>query len=146
MNDSIFCKIVRRELPATILFEDDKILAFFDIAPINPGHTLIIPKEHHVSLTTVPDDILERMMLLAPKIAQAIVRAVDGDGFNLHLSNGTCAGQEIHHVHLHLIPRFPNDGFTWGWRTGKYKNETEKNVLAKKVIMHLEKKGLNLLF
>ena len=126
----IFCKIIADELPAETIYRDDQVLCFLDIAPINLGHSLVIPIEHHTSITTVPSKILARMMNVAPWIAQAIVREVDGDGFNLHLSNGQCAGQIVPHTHLHIIPRSPTDGFTWGWRSKKYVNEDEKRQLA----------------
>ena len=114
--------------------------AFLDVAPINPGHSLIIPKEHHTSLTTVPEETLARIMVLAPVIAQAIVREVDGDGFNLHLSNGQCAGQVVPHAHLHIVPRSPTDGFSWGWRCTSFASDMERQKLHTSVVERLNRK------
>ena len=135
----IFCKIVSEELPSQKLFEDDHVTCFLDIAPINPGHALIIPNEHHPSITTVPSEILSRMMIMAPIIAQAIVREADADGFNLHLSNGQCAGQIVLHSHLHIIPRSPVDGFSWGWRSKEYENDDVKLELVDNIVNRLKK-------
>ena len=133
----IFCQIIAGELPVEIVYKDDRVLCFLDIAPINPGHSLLIPVEHHTSITTVPVDTLAKMMNVAPRIAQAIVREVEGDGFNLHLSNGQCAGQIVPHAHLHIIPRSPTDGFAWGWRSKQYEDEDEKRDLVRRVIKRL---------
>jgi histidine triad (HIT) family protein len=120
----VFCKIIAGELPGTCLYEDELVYAFLDIAPINPGHSLIIPKEHHTGLTTVPEDVLARMMQIAPLLAKALIRELDADGFNLHLAHGACAGQVVSHVHLHVIPRHPTDGHSWGWRSVDYTDTT----------------------
>lgn len=131
--------MVRRELACTVLFEDDLILVFLDPAPINPGHALLVPKAHHTSLTTVEPDCLERMMRLAPTLAQAIVREVDADGFNLHLANGQCAGQAAPHVSLHLVPRHSCDGFAWGWRRQPLESQSVLEEIAAGVAKRLAK-------
>ena len=135
----VFCKIVAEELPVETLYKDELILCFLDVAPINPGHSLIIPVEHHASLTTLADKTLSRIMSMAPRIAQAVVREVDGDGFNLHLSNGQCAGQVVLHTHLHIIPRSPTDGFSWGWRSQRYESKEQKHLLVQNVINRLKR-------
>lgn len=137
MKNCVFCRIVHGQLPCSKLFEDDLTFCFLDIAPITLGHALLIPKEHHTSITTVPALFLQRMLEVAPRIAQAIVRVVDGDGFNLHLANGACAGQVVPHAHLHIIPRSPTDGFSWGWRSLQYGSDLQKEELAQKVIARL---------
>ena len=136
----VFCKIITGEIPSSKLYEDDLVYSFLDVAPINPGHSLIIPKEHHTSMTTVPEKTLAKIMSLAPVIAQAIVREVDGDGFNLHLSNGQCAGQVVPHVHLHIIPRSPTDGFSWGWRCVGFASEKDRHELHRSVLSRLNRK------
>ena len=88
VRNCIFCLIVKGELSSVNLYEDDLVLAFFDINPINLGHALIIPREHHTSLTTVPPHILARMMAVAPRIGQAVMRETSSAAFNLHLANG----------------------------------------------------------
>ncbi|MEA2012856.1 MAG: HIT family protein [Verrucomicrobiota bacterium] len=138
-DNCVFCKIVRGEIPSIKIYEDDLVLAFLDIAPINKGHILVIPKEHHNSITTVPEKYLSRMMNISPKIAQATVRILDGDGFNLHLANGACAGQIVPHAHMHIIPRFPTDGFSWNWRNIEYSSDDEKQKIADKIIKKMNK-------
>lgn len=110
MNDCIFCKIIHGELQASVVYEDDKVMAFMDIVPINPGHTLVIPKGHYPSLRELPLEIGGEMF----KIAMQVERAIrDSDipcaGTNLLLSNGKIAGQEVFHLHLHVIPRLAGD-------------------------------------
>ena len=139
MKNCVFCKIIAGELPADTIYEDDLVLAFLDIAPLNHGHTLIVPKEHHNSLTTVPAACLARMMVLAPRIGTIIMRVVDGGGFNLLLANGTCAGQVIPHVHLHVIPRHPADGLVLPVRTVQYESAQQKSDFLEEMRQRLKK-------
>ncbi|MCM8526260.1 MAG: HIT family protein [Lentisphaeraceae bacterium] len=131
MNDCIFCKIINKELPADIVFENEHVLAFLDIAPINKGHTLVIPKSHHSSATTPNDDEMLYMMKAATKIGRSLMKACDYDGFNLHLANGNCAGQIVDHAHLHVIPRIGTDGFHWNWRSQKYADGEKQEIIDK---------------
>ncbi len=110
MNDCIFCKIIKKEIPADFIYENDKIVAFLDIHPNNPGHTLIVPKEHHADLLETPDDVLAEILSKAKKIAPAIMKAVKADGFNSIFNTKPAAGQMVFHTHMHIIPRFTNDG------------------------------------
>ncbi len=128
-NNCVFCKIVRGEIPAAVIYEDDLVLAFLDIAPLNKGHALLIPKAHAVSITTVADECLSAMMRLAPRLGVALMRAVDADGFNLILSNGACAGQVVAHAHLHVVPRFPDDGIVLPARAVNYDSDDEKQTI-----------------
>jgi histidine triad (HIT) family protein len=133
MKDCIFCKIVAGEIPADRIYEDDMILVFLDIAPINKGHALVVPRGHHHSICSVPSDIRARMMERAPEIAIAIMRATGADGFNFMLSNGTCAGQIVPHAHLHIIPRSPADGVVLPARSVPYENADEKHEMLAKI-------------
>ncbi len=138
-ENCVFCKIIRGEIPSVNLYEDDLILCFLDISPVSKGHCLIIPKEHHVSLTTVPNQHLARMMEMAPRIGGAVMRAVDGDGFNLLLANGSCAGQVVPHAHLHVIPRHTEDAFALlPGRKEDYADDTEKESIAESVRRRLQ--------
>ncbi len=110
MNDCIFCKIVKKEIPADFVYENDKIVAFLDIHPNNKGHTLVVPKEHHTDLLETPDEVLTDIMSRTKKIAPAIMKAVKADGFNSIFNTKPAAGQVIFHTHMHIIPRFNNDG------------------------------------
>ena len=125
----VFCRIAHGVLPASTVYEDDQLLAVLDIAPLSPGHTLVMPKAHHVSLTTVPAVLIGQLFAAAGRIAPAVMRAVDGDGFNLLLSNGACAGQVVPHVHLHIIPRHPDDGLVLPHRTRPYITDAARQTV-----------------
>ncbi len=109
--DCVFCKIVRREVPASVLAEDEDTMAFLDIRPINPGHFLVIPKAHAARLADLPTVSGERMFDMARDLGLALYTSgVKCDGVNFHLADGAVAGQEIFHVHLHVYPRYAGDG------------------------------------
>lgn len=110
MSDCIFCKIVAGEIPSHKIYEDEQVLAFLDIHPINAGHTLVIPKAHHQDLLDTPSELLARLMRTIVKIAPAIIKAVSASAFNLGVNNGRAAGQIIFHTHFHIMPRFDSDG------------------------------------
>lgn len=110
-NDCIFCKIVAGEIPANKVFEDDKVLAFLDIKPVNPGHVLVIPKTHAEFLTDVDDNDLCQMIKITKKIDKSLRGGLDAQGVNLFYADGAVAGQEISHAHIHIIPRYKGDGF-----------------------------------
>ena len=133
MENCIFCKIIKGDLPATILYEDDLVMAFLDIAPINKGHILVIPKEHHAGSNSVPEDVAGRMFKIGTKLGVAARRALDMEGFNLHLADGTCAGQVVMHAHLHVIPRGAEDGFHWNWRQLSYTDDQERDEIVSKI-------------
>lgn len=106
MDNCIFCKIVKREIPCDKVYEDEKVLAFLDIHPIKPGHTLIIPKKHFENFASTDEEYLLPMIQTARKIAPAIIKAVGASAFNLTTANGAEAGQSVFHLHFHIIPRF----------------------------------------
>ncbi len=110
--DCIFCKIIAGDIPAQKVYENDKIFAFLDNTPVNPGHTLVVPRSHHVDLLVTPDDVLSDMISRTKKIATAVVEAVKADGFNLGVNTKPAAGQAVFHTHFHIIPRFEKDGLT----------------------------------
>lgn len=120
MSDCIFCRIVRGEIPSTRIYEDDEVLAFMDIGPLVKGHALVIPKRHVDPLTAVPPELLARVMTVVQRVASAMVAGLGADGFNIHQSNGTCAGQVVPHVHVHVVPRFEGDGHSWNWKPKTY--------------------------
>lgn len=112
MDNCIFCKIVNNELPGHKLYEDGDVLAFMDIQPINPGHLLIIPKKHAELISEVDDEVVAKMNVLAKKLNTALRKSgLKTEGVNFFLADGEAAGQEVFHVHLHVFPRFNNDGF-----------------------------------
>lgn len=135
MKDCIFCKIVKGELPSSVVAESEHALAFLDIAPVNQGHTLVIPRGHYESYMELPDHILSDMALLVKKISPAIKDAVDADGISISMNNGKAAGQEIFHAHFHIMPRYESDGFRL-WPQKKYV-EGEMQEIQKKILSSL---------
>ena len=129
----VFCKIVRRELPSSILAEDDRTLAFLDIRPINPGHFLVIPKAHAARLADLAPSEGGRVFEMARELTPALYRSgVKCEGVNFHLADGEVAGQEIFHVHLHVYPRYAGDGvgLRMGPRYGAMPTREELEKLA----------------
>lgn len=118
MPDCIFCKIGSGDIPSFTVYEDDQIRAFLDIAPSSKGHTLLIPKQHADDLLSIDGDVLAKLNLQAQKLASMYKDVLHADGFNLHNNSGEAAGQEVMHFHLHLIPRYINDGLSFGGPTG----------------------------
>jgi len=114
--DCVFCKIISSELPASFVYRDTNISAFLDIHPINRGHILIVPNEHHQFFENVPSQVFSKMALLAQDIQKAYGPAgIQAEGSNVFLSNGAVAGQEVPHAHLHIAPRFSEDGHRMGF-------------------------------
>lgn len=105
MND-IFDKIISREIPADIVYEDDMTIAFLDIRPVRKGHTLIVPKKECENIFDADPAVLAAMTITAQKIARAIMHTTEAKGVNLIMNNGHEAGQEVPHAHMHIIPRF----------------------------------------
>jgi len=137
MSDCIFCKIVSKEIPATIIYEDEEVIVFMDIGPIIKGHALVIPKKHYDPVTQTPDDLLAKLHLVAKRVAQAQMNGLGADGVNIMQNNGVAAGQEVPHIHVHVIPRFADDGHRWNWNAKKYDNIDEMAGLAAKMRDHL---------
>ena len=131
MQDCIFCKIAAGEIPSHQVYEDDDVLAFLDINPINFGHTLVIPKQHHKDLLDTPPELAAKLMKVAQKVAPAAMKAVEADSFNLGVNNGTNAGQVVFHTHLHVMPRFKDDGHKL-WH-GKEISQEELKEVAEKI-------------
>jgi histidine triad (HIT) family protein len=105
-ENCIFCKIARKEAEASIVYEDADIMAFIDIRPMSEGHTLIIPKKHYVDIFDIPEKLLEAIHKGTKNIAVAVKKATKADGISIVQQNGAAAGQEIFHLHVHIIPRF----------------------------------------
>ena len=119
-SDCVFCKIIARAIPAHVVYEDDAVLAFLDISPLAPGHALIVPKGHYGLLTDMPEAVAASMMRMLPELGKAAMTVTQAPGFNILLNNGSVAGQVVGHVHIHLIPRRPDDGLGYRWPTGQY--------------------------
>jgi len=137
MDDCIFCKIIKGEIPSSKIYENDKVLAFLDIGPVNKGHTLVIPKKHFTNIFDIDEKVLDEVSRVVRKIAPAVKKAVNADGVNVMSSNGEAAGQVVMHSHIHIIPRFKNDGLKL-WPQGKYE-EGEMNSFKEKIEAFLNK-------
>lgn len=130
MDNCIFCKIVKGEIPSTKVYEDDSVLAFLDIKPVNPGHTLVITKQHYENFTHTDPLDLQKLILQVQAVADAVIRALGAEGFNLGLNNGAAAGQLVPHVHFHIMPRFSGDGHQL-WHGKPYQLGEMEAVAAK---------------
>jgi len=120
VDDCIFCRIVKGEIPCTKIFEDELVLAFLDINPWSQGHSLVIPKAHFSRLEDCPGSVLAAVAEKLPLLTQALVQATDAQGFNLLNNNGRAAGQLVDHVHFHIIPRNQGDDIIQHAPQGEY--------------------------
>jgi histidine triad (HIT) family protein len=102
----IFCKIVQKQAPSSIIYEDQYIIAFLDIRPVNEGHTLVIPKEHYEQIFDTPSELLGKVHQVTKTVAAAVKQTVKADGISIIQQNGTAANQDIFHLHVHIIPRY----------------------------------------
>lgn len=126
----IFCRVVAGDIPCYKLYEDDAVLAFLDIGPLSRGHCLVIPKAHYETLDRMPDDLSGRCARLLPRLGAAVVRATGAPGWNVLQNNGAVAGQEVGHVHFHLIPRQNGDGLGYRWPAGKLDSADAGELVA----------------
>lgn len=110
MEECIFCKIVKNEIPCYKVYEDEMVLAFLDIHPAAEGHTLIVPKEHYVNIFDIKEDVLKRIIIVSKNISKKLLDLEGIEGVNLFQSNNHAAEQEIMHFHFHVIPRKKDDG------------------------------------
>ena len=135
-KDCIFCKILRKEIPSTVVYEDELVTAFMDVMPVNPGHVLIIPKEHQQFISDVSPEAAARMFEVARKINTATRKSgLKCDALNFILSDGPAASQEVFHSHLHSIPRYDGDGIRFHYpnKTGKMANAADLADAAEKI-------------
>ncbi|MCU4802167.1 HIT family protein [Halobacteria archaeon HArc-gm2] len=109
-SDCIFCQIVAGDIPANVVAETDDAVAFLDANPLTPGHTLVIPREHYPRLNDVPDDVAAEVLGLLHDVVPAVEAAVDAPATTVAFNNGEAAGQEVPHVHGHVVPRSGDDG------------------------------------
>ncbi|MBQ4440312.1 MAG: HIT family protein [Kiritimatiellae bacterium] len=132
MSDCIFCKIVEGTIPSFKVYEDDKVLAYLDINPFSPGHTLVIPKVHAANLLECGDEGLGTLIAAVRKVAAHLKTALPCDGFNILQNNGEAAGQTVRHIHFHIIPRYEGGGCEFAPHQG---DMAELAALAERVRM-----------
>jgi histidine triad (HIT) family protein len=131
MEPTIFEKIISGEIPKEILYEDEDTMAFLDIAPNNPGHTLVVPKVHSRNLLDISQESWLAVMKTVHLLAPVIKEAVNADGINIAMNNESAANQVVFHTHVHIIPRHEGDGFTT-FPPGSYA-EGEETTVARKI-------------
>jgi histidine triad (HIT) family protein len=136
MKDCIFCKVIKGELPSAKVYEDDKVIGILDISPNNKGHCLVIPKKHSKDLLDMNEDDLTATINAIQKISNAVSRAFNC-GFNIVMNNGKEGGQVVFHSHIHIIPRFANDGIKFEVKHLKYEGD-EMREFAEKIRKHIQ--------
>ncbi len=129
-TNCIFCKIANGEIPSKTLYEDDKFRVILDLGPASKGHALILPKEHYADLYELPEETAGEVMKLAKKMAAQMTQRLGCEGFNLVQNNGDLAGQTVFHFHMHLIPRYRDDGQKIGWKPQEATQEELETIRA----------------
>lgn len=137
MDDCLFCSIVAGKIPCSKIYEDDDFFAFLDISPVHKGHALVIPKKHIRDVLDIDDVIGRGYMNVISKISKSVVKAVDADGCNIVSNAGAAAGQQVFHVHFHIIPRFEGDGLKH-WPKGDEYSDREMDEFAEKISALIE--------
>ena len=133
MADCIFCKIANGEIPSKTLYEDGDFRVILDLSPATKGHALILPKEHAANLYELSEEQATKVLVVAKKVAAKMTEKLGCDGLNLVQNNGEAAGQTVHHFHLHMIPRYINDGQTINWVPGE-STQDELEAVRKQII------------
>jgi histidine triad (HIT) family protein len=134
-TETIFDKIIRKELPADIVYEDENTLAFLDINPVNPGHVLAIPKKSSRNILEIEESSWLSLMKTVRTLARAVKEATNADGINIDINNEEAAGQVVFHTHVHIVPRFKGDAHVT--RPHKSYQPGEATAVAAKIRSHL---------
>lgn len=132
-----FCKIVRHELPAQVLYENSKVISILDINPIHYGHALVIPKTHCMDFLHIPESDLHDVIHATQTVARAIVKSLDLEGFNIFSNNGKIAGQSVFHFHMHVTPRYPHDNIQFVLELKSYEGDAMTQY-AEKIRQHIQ--------
>ncbi|NOX44123.1 MAG: HIT family protein [Caldiserica bacterium] len=132
--DCIFCRIAEGKAPANVVYKDDDVIAFLDIRPVNPGHTLVVPKSHHAYIWELPKEKAAQVFAVVHEIALAVREALKADGVRIVQLNGSAAGQEVFHFHVHVIPCYAG-------RTAKRRAATREELeqIARKICRYLKR-------
>ena len=126
----IFCKIANGEIPSSTIYEDDFFRVILDLSPATKGHALILPKQHMANIFEMDDTTAEKVFVLAKRIAKAMKSALNCDGLNIVQNNGEVAGQTVFHFHMHIIPRYNDDGQKITWIPGTSEAEEREAIAA----------------
>jgi histidine triad (HIT) family protein len=134
-ENCLFCRIVSGKVPSAKVYEDERIIAFLDISPVNEGHTLVVPKSHSRNMLEDNIDDLKAIMQAVQYVAKAVMQATGAGGFNLMVNTNREAGQVVYHTHFHIVPRHENDGFKH-W-PGKNMSESQLETVKNKIVESL---------
>ena len=130
-ENCIFCKIANGGIPSATLYEDEDFRVILDLGPATRGHALILPKEHYANLYELDDELAGKVLVLAKKMITKLTDILGCDGYNIVQNNGEAAGQTVFHFHMHLIPRFKDDGVGVTWKMGELTEEDKNDILSK---------------
>lgn len=128
MNDCVFCKIIKGEIPSTGIYEDEAVKVFLNINPASRGHLLVIPKEHFENVLDCPDEILSHIIKISKKIAKLAKEKLGADAINIANNSGKEAGQEVFHLHFHVVPRYKDDGMKLDFINKKDLNDNLEDI------------------
>jgi len=131
-QDCIFCRIIAGEIPSAKIYDHGGVYAFLDIAPVNKGHALVVPKKHHATLFDLPPDLGRELLVALKTVGQAVMTATGATGLNVGMNNFEAAGQLVHHAHFHLVPRHVGDGLTL-WTQHAYDSVEDMQKLAQAI-------------
>jgi len=138
LEDCIFCGIIGRREHSIIVYEDGHYLGFLDHFPLNPGHTLVVPKKHYESMREMPPSAVGELFVSVAKVMRGVFKASKADGINIGQSNGAAASQDVFHVHVHIIPRYNHDspgGLTFPQRKNSTLADRERmGALVKRAV------------
>ena len=130
MVECIFCKIISGQIPSTIVHSDDNFFVFLDINPANKGHTLVVPRKHYETFNDMPAEEVWHLFETVQRVSKAVEKGLKAEGYNILISNKRAAGQEVDHIHVHVIPRYKGDEMAvrLGWTYKKYEGNEIKEV------------------
>ncbi len=127
-EDCIFCKIAAGEIPSKTIYEDEDFRVFLDLGPATKGHALIVPKEHAANLYELSEETASKVLVVAKKLAASMKEKLACDGLNLVQNNGEVAGQTVMHFHMHMIPRYKEDGQKINWAPGQVTQDVLESI------------------
>ncbi len=133
----VFCQNVIKDRDAIVVYENTKVLAFMDKFPVEPGHVLVVPKDHYENILDIEYDLYLEVHRISKLLCPSIIRAVEANAINVGQNNGTCANQKVFHYHVHLIPRFC--GREIGWRSRDLVDADELEIVANKIRKEIDK-------
>jgi histidine triad (HIT) family protein len=142
MSECVFCQIIQKQLPASVVYEDEQIVAFLSNRPVNEGHTLVVPKKHYANIYEISEDETAYLFKIAKQVALAVRDSIDAEGIRIVQNNGEAAGQVVFHLHVHVIPMKPHEGFSHGkaYRSqSNSRNVDELEIDAEKIRNFLQR-------